>query len=212
MPSPSEILDGLAAIAERGVAFAIAWHVVLVIAVIALSRGWRPSRRFACTALAAPLVPVAGFALAFGNWFNGAVFASAAIALAALALGRNDRERVAPGPPGARAIGAALIAFGWVYPHFLAGPTFLYVIAAPVGLVPCPTLAVVTGLALLGDGLGARTWSVVVAALGAFYGAFGVLRLGVALDLPLVFGAVTLGIVAPLHDLRSRPRRPVPAS
>lgn len=37
-----------------------------------------------------------------------------------------------------------MLAIGWIYPHFLDGPAVDYLHAAPVGLVPCPTLAVAT--------------------------------------------------------------------
>ena len=52
------------------------------------------------------------------------------------------------------------------------------------------------GFALLGDGLGSRVWSLTLAAFGLFYGLFGVLRLGVFLDIGLVGGAVALAVSA----------------
>jgi len=55
---------------------------------------------------------------------------------------------------------------------------------------------VAIGFALLGNGLGSRVWSLTLAALGLFYGLFGVLRLGVFLDIGLVGGAVTLAALA----------------
>ena len=80
----------------------------------------------------------------------------------------------------------------WLYPHFLEGHATAYLYASPVGLVPCPTLAVAIGFALLGNGLGSRVWSLTLAAVGLLYGLFGVLRLGVFLDIGLVSGAVAL--------------------
>jgi hypothetical protein len=107
-----------------------------------------------------------------------------------------------PGIPVQRAsnpaalIGLAAVAFGWVYPHFLEGGSSVrYLYAAPTGLVPCPTLSAVVGFALLAGGLGSRAWSLMLAAIGLFYGLFGTLRLGVFLDIGLIIGATALAVV-----------------
>jgi hypothetical protein len=100
------------------------------------------------------------------------------------------------GPPWAFWAGVASLSYGWLYPHFLDVDPIAYLVAAPVGLVPCPTLAVVIGVALLGGGLGSRAWSLVLAALGLFYGLFGVFRLGVLLDLGLLLAATVLLLAA----------------
>ena len=92
-----------------------------------------------------------------------------------------------------RVLPLGLIGFGLVYPHFLPGePWFAYLFAAPFGLLPCPTLALVTGVTLLVRGLDLRPWCWLLAAAGFLYGLLGVLRLGVYLDLPLLAGAVAL--------------------
>jgi len=91
------------------------------------------------------------------------------------------------------AAAGALIGFGWVYPHFLQTDTWLsYLYAAPAGLIPCPTLAVVIGASLAIGGLGSVAWSGVLCAMGAFYSLFGALHLGVDLDWVLLAGAVAL--------------------
>jgi len=195
MPSPTQILAGLTAIANEAIPLALAWHVVLATVLAGLAVGWRPSRPLARALIALPLASVAALALAYGNPFNAAMFAAGAFALVALGL-RGAGRPVSRGAPWAFAIGIAMIAFGWIYPHFLAGSTVAYLYAAPVGLVPCPTLSVVIGLALLGGGLGSRAFGVTLAGLGLFYGVFGVLRLGVVLDLGLVVGAVALGVTS----------------
>jgi hypothetical protein len=83
--------------------------------------------------------------------------------------------------------------FGLVYPHFThTSSPFGYLYAAPTGLVPCPTLSLAIGVALIADGLGSRAFSLVLAAAGLFYGIFGVARLGVLLDVGLVAGAGVL--------------------
>jgi hypothetical protein len=191
MPTSAELLASLATIANAASGVAVAWHAVVAAALVAVARGWRPTQRMARALLAAPLASVAVTAFVFGNRFNGIVFATASTALVALAW-------IGPDAPVRRGrswrfwAGVASLAFGWVYPHFLEGHPAAYLIAAPLGVIPCPTLAATIGAALLGDGLGARPWMVTLAVLGVLYGAFGALRLGVVLDVALVLGALAL--------------------
>jgi hypothetical protein len=195
MPSATEILDGLSAIANQATGIAVAWHIIIAIALVALASGWRPSQRTARLLTGTPLLSVAALAFAFGNLFNGWVFAVSVMVLTGLAMNR-DRGPVPRGSAWTGRIGVAMVAFGWLYPHFLEGQVTAYLYASPVGLVPCPTLAVAIGFALLGNGLGSRIWSLTLVAVGLFYGLFGVLRLGVFLDIGLVGGAVALAASA----------------
>lgn len=195
MPTPAEILAGLSEIANRARGIAVAWHVVIAVALLAMASGWRPSERLARTLVALPLASVASLAFVFGNPFNGVVFAAGSTALVALAQ-RGNRRVARRGASGAFWLGVASLAFGWVYPHFLDAAPVMYLVMAPLGLVPCPTLAASMGLAAMGGGLGAKTWSYVLAGFGLFYGAFGVVRLGVWLDAGLVFFACALFVVA----------------
>lgn len=211
MPTPDSIRAGLAAIANSGVVVAVLWHVIIAATVAAIVAGWRPSQRVARVLLAAPLVSVAAFAFAFDNPFNGSVFAVGAAGL--MSIGGSVRsERAVGGRALASAMGIASIAFGAFYPHFLDASPLAYTYSAPVGLIPCPTLALAVGFGLLGNGLGSRAWTLVLAILGLFYGLFGVLRLGVYLDLGLVVGAGALAVLAlrarvvdgPKHALAAR--------
>jgi hypothetical protein len=139
-----------------------------------------------------PIASVAAFALIYGNYFNGAVFVLLAVTLGALAA-RAPRARI-PAPDGWTAgLGAAMFTFAWLYPHFLVGVSpAVYAFGAPMGLLPCPTLSLVIGLALLTGGPGGRAFTFVTAAAGLFYALFGALRLGVWLDVGLLIGAVGL--------------------
>ncbi len=120
----------------------------------------------------------------------------ASLALTALALRLRD-EPVHIGPTGLVATGVLLFAFGWVYPHFLKTDAWVrYLYAAPTGLVPCPTLSAVVGLALIINGLGSRAWSRIVSATGVLYGLISAFRLGVTIDLVLLAGAIALAAVA----------------
>ena len=86
-----------------------------------------------------------------------------------------------------------MIAFGLIYPHFLNTESFIkYFYASPLGLIPCPTLSVLIGFVLLYNGFGSNSISVAFIVFGLFYGIFGVFKLGVYLDLGLLFGTITL--------------------
>ncbi len=85
--------------------------------------------------------------------------------------------------------------------HFLNTTSFLpYLYAAPVGLVPCPTLSITIGAALILGGLESRGWSLVLAGMGIFYAVFGALRLGVTIDFTLLVGALILGAIVLMSD------------
>lgn len=196
MPRPDSILANLTLIANDAVTASIAWHALTLLAVLALVFGWRPSRRLAGVLVAAPIASAGVVAFAYGNPFNGLLLGALAAALVGIAS-RMGSERAARGPAATTAVGVVMIAFGWLYPHFLTfGPVTRYLVAAPMGLIPCPTLSLVIGFALLAGGLGSRAWSIVLAVVGLFYGLFGAARLGVRLDVALVGGAAALLVVA----------------
>jgi hypothetical protein len=119
---------------------------------------------------------------------------------------RLPAARVEKATAWASVIGVIMVAFGWVYPHVLAGSSWLrYLYQAPTGLIPCPTLSAVIGLALLANGFSSRTWSLVLGTLGIFYSLFGAFRLGVTIDIILLAGAVALLALA--RTLKTPPRR-----
>jgi hypothetical protein len=205
VPSSAEILTEAARVARESIAFAAAWHLVLLAAAIAFWRGVRLSRRAAGLAIAVLVLSPAWVAFRFGNPFNAVVLAFAAGVLFALAL----RLGVAPvehGAPWSQAAGLVLIVFAWVYPHFLEDRA-LYVVAAPLGVLPCPTFCAAAGITLFLNGFSSRAWTLTLAVFAAFYGAVGAFRLGVWIDLLLLAGAVALVVLG--AGLRARaPRRP----
>ncbi len=202
MPGSREIVANLARIADDAVAVAVAWHVAIAIAAVALALGFRPSVRVAAAWLGLPVASVSILAWVFGNPFNGAVFALIALALTALAA-TGAPSPVARGSDWSSALGIVLVAFGWAYPHFLDGSPLAYLYRAPTGTLPCPTLALLSGLALLGGGLVGGAWRLVLATTGTCYALFGALRLGVTIDWILLVGA--LGLFAQ-HFLERRGR------
>ena len=208
MPGPGSIVEGLRSIANGGIVMAGAWHLAVLAACVALIRGWRPTHALAAALLAAPVVSVALFAFRFGNPFNGILFTALALAMLALAA-RLQRRPVERGGTAMTIAAVFLIAFAWAYPHFLDPRSrALYLVAAPLGLIPCPTLSLVIGFTLLAGGFGSRAWSLLLVAAGLFYGLFGAARLGVSLDVVLVAGALCLLV---LFGSRRSARRRSPA-
>jgi hypothetical protein len=196
MPNVEVLLLQLAEIAAGHWPLATVWHLATAVVLVATIVGWRPSRRWAGLLVTTPLLSVALLAFLHGNPFNGAVFVLLTLVLAVTARGLG-RERVAlPGLPGVLAA-AIMLGFAWVYPHFVPSDAPLAVLyATPLGLLPCPTLALVIGLTFLWQGFGSGRWSAVVSIAGLFYGLFGALRLGVQIDHVLTAGATLLGATA----------------
>lgn len=192
MPAADQILNGLTLIANDWPRLALLWHAYFAVLLVALAAGWRPQRRDLGLYLVLPLISVSALAWFNGDPFTGTVVASAGFALLVITafLGR---ERVAFGPWWLIVPGAALVAFGWVYPEHIHAEGYLdYLYRAPTGLLPCPTLAVLCGMAIMFAGLGSRAYCYVLALTGAFYGLTGALYLGVAMDWALVAGAAVL--------------------
>lgn len=209
MPSSSEILELTSLAAREQVWLAIAWHVAAVAALVALLAGWRPSARVAVLLLGLPAVSVAAIAISYGNPFNAVSFGLLAGLLAAAPGLVGDRP-VARGSILSASVGFVLIGFGLIYPHFVEGPWYRALWAAPAGVIPCPTLAILAGFTLLAGGFATRAIPAALAVWTAFYAVFGIARLGVTLDLGLVLAAVALAGVA-VENTRARALRPATA-
>ena len=185
-----DILTAATTIANEWRALAAAWHIVVAaLAVVAWRR--RIDGRSIAALLALMPFSVATMAAWSGNPFNAAMFAAVGLAMVALsATSISAPLNVDAGRYGAS--GATMCAVGWVYPHFLDGPAWQYLYAAPLGLLPCPTLAFLVGVSLLANSFGSKTWSILVGSLGLFYGVTGVFALRVAIDWFLVAGGAVL--------------------
>ena len=206
MATPHEILAGMTEIANHGLAFAVAWHVVIGAALIATAQGWRPSPRMCGALLIVPFVSVAMFGWAIGDLLNGALFSVAAGVLATIAW-RSSRAEM-PRARWATALGAVMVLIAWLYPHFLhTGSQLAYLVASPMGLIPAPSLALVMGFSLLGFCPAGRGWSLAVAGFSVFYAAFGAVQLGMTLDLALLLGALGLAVRALSRQARGFERR-----
>ena len=192
MPSSEAILAGLTTIANEWRGVAVLWHGFVAVVLLAIAVRRDLSNRFVSALLVVPLVSVSALAWASHNPFNGAAFAALSLVLAAIAHGLRGPFRIASWPVALA--GGILIAFGWTYPHFLETRHWSeYLIAAPLGLLPCPTLSAVSGLTLIAGGRRSIAWNLTLAGACLLYGVIGVLRLAVEMDTALLASAVALG-------------------
>jgi hypothetical protein len=194
VPAADQILAGLTAIANDWRRLAVAWHVLLAAVLLGLVVSWRPTIRVVGQLLAVLLLSVAMTAWVAGNPFNGTVFAILAAVFAAMAWRRpTTAARLAS--PLRVAGGLGLVVFGSTYPHFVRAESWTtYLYASPLGIVPCPTLSVVMGVTLLVEDLHSRSWTTMLATAGLLYGAIGVFRLHVMLDLVLLLASAMLAV------------------
>lgn len=192
MPSAQDILNALASISAGATWLAIAWHVILALAILRLLFGWQPARKRGVILLSLPLLSVGILAFAYHSPFNGIVFILSAVILTVIGFRLTEDCPYRP-PFWGAFFGGLMLLFAWIYPHFGSGHSWLfYLYASPLGLIPCPTLSLVVGFALLADGFRSRAWTWVVIVLGVFYGLFGALRLGVWIDIFLLLGSLML--------------------
>lgn len=196
MPTPVEILNGLAYAANQFTTLSIIWHVILLILVVLLIIGKKINIKTIAALLAIFLLSVGVIAVYTHNPFNAIMFAVAALLFGIYTL------KFKPEPAGLSwdivpVIGLVMFLFGFIYPHFLEGSAFYkYLYASPMGLIPCPTLSAFIGITLMLKGFNSRRWMVTAAVFGLFYGIFGVLRLGVYLDAGLIAGALLVLILS----------------
>jgi hypothetical protein len=217
MPSPDVILAWASAVADEWRWFAIVWHVALAALCATLLIGWRPSARLLGGLLTLPFVSVGALAWASGNPFNGLAFV---ILAAALAHGSTRlTNSVGRAPTASFTAGILLMLLGATYPHFLQTDTWTtYLYAAPLGLLPCPTLLTVIGITLMFGALQQSiAWTGPLLLAGLLYGVIGVFSLGVTLDAGLLVGAALLapsvGIQLAGRSVRAdadERRRPLP--
>jgi hypothetical protein len=192
MLSPSAILDGLTAISNHWRDVAVGWHVVAAALVISIVSGWRPTERLLAVLITLPLVSVSVLAWSAGNAFNGVIFAALAVMLFR-GVPHLRPQRIRFDSVWQVVAGATMVAFGWVYPHFLTTDSWVvYAYAAPLGVVPCATLSAAIGMAWMVAPLRSRLWAAPLASAGLLYGLLGVFYLNVIIDLVLLGGALAL--------------------
>lgn len=193
MPDSAEILEHLARLSHSYIWLAVLWH--LAIFALMIRKGWRPKQRHAAQILLLPLLSVSILALIHGNPFNGLMFLILTFILGIISL-RLTHQPVSFHRKWTFPLGVCAVLYALVYPHFLPDRSpWLAFIAAPVGIIPCPTLSLVLGFTLLMGGFHSRLWQAVCSMAGGFYALFGILVLGVWLDLGLLLVSVSLLIL-----------------
>ncbi len=194
MPETTEILVGLHSIANDYYIAAICWHIAFYLLIGLMFTKWKPTNKIFGFLLCLPLLSVAVVAWSSGNPFNGFLFSILTILIFIFVL------KIGPGQLSAAEtpfliIGIIMVVFGLLYPHFIDTDSFIsYMFVSPAGLIPCPTLSIIIGFALIFNGFGSRSMSFILVGFGLFYGFFGVLKLAVYLDLFLVLGVISLFI------------------
>lgn len=192
MPESEEILKGLQTIVDQYTLIAIVFHIVLYLFIAALLLKWKPTDRLFGFLICLPLLSVAALAFISGNPFNGTLFTLITILIAGFSF-KTGLKDVSTSPPFFMAAGIIMIIFGIVYPHFANHSSYLgYFYESPAGLIPCPTLSVITGFALLYKGFRSVAITIVITVAGLFYGIFGALKLSVLIDIVLILGSLTL--------------------
>ncbi len=192
MPKTEDILNGLQSIVNDYSSYAIIWHAIFYLLLATIIFFWQPSNRTFALIICLPVISVAAFSWVSGNPFNGFLFTVLAILIIIFGFKASNAPINVSTLPYLVA-GILMIVFGLVYPHFINADSIIkYLYASPVGLIPCPTLSIIIGLLLIYNGLASPSITLALIIFGLFYGIFGVLKLGVYLDIFLVFGTLAL--------------------
>jgi hypothetical protein len=196
MPSADAILAGLTDAANTWRVVAILWHLIVAAVLFAYWTSGQLSNRSIAVVAVGLVGSVSVVSAVTGNPFNAAVFGGLAILLATAAT-RARSARIRLEEPVWAVPGAVLVLFGMAYPHFLTTQSWTeYAFAAPLGLIPCPTLAVVIGVTVMFRNVGSTAWTAPLIVAGLVYGLVGVFALGVLLDVALLAGTLVLTIAA----------------
>lgn len=191
MIKAQEILNGLQRIANEYSTIAIIWHTVFYLIIIALLAKWHPSNRFLATLMCLPLLSVAILAYVSGNPFNGTIFSILSLLILYFGL-KTSSQSISNSQWVFFITGIIMVVFGLIYPHFIDKSLMKYLFSTPVGLIPCPTLSIIIGFVLIFNAFGSQAINLIFIVSGLFYGIVGVLKLGVYIDLFLIFGSLTL--------------------
>ncbi len=190
-PTSSEILQSLERISNDLLLLSVLYHLLIFGFTIALFNGWRPSNKVFGSVLALPLLSVSVISLWYENPFNGLMLL-ASFTLLVLFLIQTETKKIELSKRWLLVPAIIMLIFGWMYPHFVHHTVYTYFVAAPIGLIPCPTLSLIIGFSLLFNGLDSKKWSFPLSLIGLFYGILGVFVLDVLIDAFLMGGSLIL--------------------
>src|SRR5215204_5513372 len=193
MPSANDILRTTTYLAQHYITVAIAWHLLLYFFLLMVLLGKnKPSNRIVGLFLTIPLLSVSFFAWQVSNPFNGVSFLMIGMALFYLSIHAKPERLVLNPSLSLKITGAGMLLFGLVYPHFLGQQLVVYLYASPTGIIPCPTLLMITGVNLIFLSQQSSKSLIVLLVADMFYGLFGIFKLHVYLDILLVIGSIAL--------------------
>ena len=203
-PTPEGIISSLTELAIKWQLAGVFWHLYFAVFIFALIFGKRPSKRIAGLLLALPFLSVSILAFTIFNPVNGIGFAVVSILLVYVSV-KMPREKTQIAPWWVLIVGAFMFVFGWIYPHFLdASSSYSFLYSSPVGVIPCPTLSIGIGLALILNCFNSRKVSLILGITGVIYGLTGFAMLGVTIDLILLFGAIVTLVFAFLRRIHMK--------
>jgi hypothetical protein len=189
MLTRNNILSSLQFLANEYVDLSIAWHVLVVFVLVLAIYNKKLSGKLSYGICGFLFLSVSLMAAVVINPFNFVIFLALAFVFLRKSVFQSHSELYLRRQTFNEASAYILILSGLVYPHFLSGNVLLYLIAAPIGIIPCPTLLVTSGFMLLFSITHTKLHYVLIA-VNVFYGVIGVFFLGVALDVMLILSAV----------------------
>jgi len=210
MPSSDDILKSARFLANNYLYVAIVWHLLIYFFLfLCVFSRFQLSGSSLGSLVSLALLSVSFFAWQVNNPVNGTVFLSAGILLLFFSF-KEKRGDLFYNPSFLlRATGIVVLFLGLIYPHFL-GPQFLvYLYAAPIGILPCPTLLIATGLSMIFVSGRSRKRLIVLLMLDILYGLMGVFWLHVYLDIILLIASAGLLVQLILYSqLSKKPGEP----
>jgi hypothetical protein len=190
MPTPEEILTSTAYLANKYMAIAVMWHVVIVLLLTAYISQKQMSSRIYYGLPGLLFLSVALLAFSVLNFFNALVYFGLSVLLLRKSITTGD-SRFELNKSITLTISAyAIILSGLVYPHFLDSDIFAYIVASPTGVIPCPTLLLVSGTSLLFVRPDDKSIFYILIPVNVVYGLIGIFVLGVYLDIILLGTAI----------------------
>lgn len=192
MIQPNRLLESLFYIATRYQEFAIFWHLVIYLLLFFIIKQRRLPVVSLSLMIALLFFSVSAFAWQVKNPFNLAAFIMLGVSLIAASISLKRGSITFSSLQFSTITGIVSLLAGLFYPHFFGSDWIKYLYAAPVGLIPCPTLLVAGGIVLIFM-RNVPAWRLIILLVfEMFYGTVGAFVLGVGMDYFLYITAAGL--------------------